>query len=67
MKNRKKYPKSCGNCVYRYSLFYPEHCFFRTTRVKENICDKYEGKIPLDDLVADTEIIESEFKDNEQI
>lgn len=52
--------KSCGNCVYRYSLFYPEHCFFRTTRVKENICDKYEGKIPLNYLVADTEMYECE-------
>lgn len=50
--------KSCCSCINKYPSSYSRWCTVRNIKVKENICDKYEGEIPLDDLVADTEVNE---------
>ncbi|WP_419867351.1 hypothetical protein [Clostridium perfringens] len=52
--------KSCVSCINKYSSSYSEWCIFSNSKVKENICDKYDDKLDLNDLVADTEMYECE-------
>lgn len=34
--------KSCSNCFWKYSLFYPGYCVFSDEEVKEKICEKHK-------------------------
>lgn len=36
--------KSCDNCCWKYTLFYPAYCVYSDARVKEKICDKHNYK-----------------------
>ncbi|AQW23472.1 hypothetical protein [Clostridium perfringens] len=52
--------KSCCSCINKYPSLYSRWCTIRNIKVKENICEKYDDELDLNDLVEDIGIYECE-------